>query len=262
MSLHIDNLQLGYGRKKVLQNISLPPLQAGSLTAVIGPNAAGKSTFLKALAGLLSYQGSVRLGEQDRHSLSSAQWARLLGYLPQALPQATSLVAYELLFSACRAVCYDYSKAKIEARIEQVLDELGIRHLALMPMREMSGGQRQMVGLAQVLARDPQVLLLDEPTSALDLHWQLSVLQSVRRATQETAAIGLIAIHDINLALRYCDQLVVLAQGGLLAVGKPAEVLTPAILQQAYGIEGRIEHCSKGFPIVLTDRAIAHPQHG
>src|SRR5690606_37434824 len=124
-------------------------------------------------------------------------------------------------------------------------------------LTEMSGGQRQMVGLAQVLVRQPQLLLLDEPTSALDLHWQLNVLETVREATRASGAIALVASHDINLALRFCDQLLVLGPSGLLAQGAPAAVLTSALLRDTYDIEGRVESCSKGFPIVLTDRAVA-----
>ena len=114
-----------------------------------------------------------------------------------------------------------------------------------------------MIGLAQVLVRAPRLLLLDEPTSALDLRWQLQVLQAVRALVDEGKTLALIAVHDLNLALRFCDRIVVLGQGRVLASGRPADVLTPALLRTAYGVRARVERCALGHPIVLADEAIA-----
>ena len=114
-----------------------------------------------------------------------------------------------------------------------------------------------MIGLAQVLVRAPRLLLLDEPTSALDLRWQLQVLQAVRALVDEDRTLALIAVHDLNLALRFCDRIAVLGQGRVLAAGRPADVLTPALLRAAYGVRARIEHCSLGHPLVLADEAIS-----
>ena len=176
--------------------------------------------------------------------------------MPQSLPQATTLVAYELVLSAARDKNLAGDAAgDAEARVEAIFASLDLRHLALRRMGELSGGQRQLVGLAQVLVRRPGLLLLDEPTSALDLRWQLRVLDAVRTLVSGEGAIGLIAIHDINLALRYADKIVVLGHDGLLAAGEPEAMLTPDLVSRAYGVEARIERCSLGFPIVLADRA-------
>ncbi|GAA3955822.1 ABC transporter ATP-binding protein [Allohahella marinimesophila] len=257
MALTVTDLSVAYRQRPVLNHLSLSPIAAGSLVAVIGPNAVGKSTLLKTITGLLPYRGDVHLGEQDLRRLSPAERFRALGYLPQTLPQATTLVAYETVFSACRAVRHDLSASQVEAALETAFTTLGIEALAFRKLSEMSGGQRQMVGLAQVLVRQPRLLLLDEPTSALDLHWQLNVLETVRKATADSGAIALVASHDINLALRFCDELLVLGPAGLLAQGSPADVLTPALLRATYGIEGRVEYCSRGSPMVLTDRAVS-----
>ncbi|WP_250658036.1 ABC transporter ATP-binding protein [Alkalimarinus coralli] len=256
MALRIQNMSVGYRSRRVISGINLPEISSGSLVAVIGPNAVGKSTFLKSLAGINKYSGEALLNNVALSELPHSALIRALGYLPQTLPQATTLVAYELVFSACRAVRTDLSQAEIEHSIDTVFQRLGIEHLALRRLAEMSGGQRQMVGLAQVLVRQPTLLLLDEPTSALDLHWQLNVLETIRQEVTHTGAIGLVASHDLNLALRFCDLLLILNRDGVLAFGAPQDVLTPENLHLAYGIEGRVEQCSKGYPIVLADRAI------
>ncbi len=255
MSLVIQNMNIGYRHKTIVNAISLPDIKPGSVVAVLGANAIGKSTLLKSLAGLLAFKGQVALAGQSLASMTHRQRMRDIGYLPQTLPQSTSLVAYELVYCAFRASQQAFNTNEINARLEEVFQQLGIQDLALKRMDEMSGGQRQMIGLAQVLVRQPKLLLLDEPTSALDLHWQLNVLSAIRREAIEHDAIALVASHDLNLALRFCDQLLVLTKGKVLAMGKPQEALTSECLRIAYGIEGRIESCSQGYPIVLVDSA-------
>ncbi len=259
LSLH--NVSVGYGRRTILADLKLPPVPPGSLVAVIGPNAAGKSTLLRAIAGMGRASGRIELNGEDLGAMAMHRRVRLVGYLPQALPQGTSLVAYEAVLSACRAVRPDLSIAQAEMAIDEVFGSLGLRHLALRRLSEMSGGQRQMIGLAQALVRRPQLLLLDEPTSALDLRWQLAVLETVRGIAERERSIALLAMHDLNLALRCCDLVVVLAHGRLLTAGPPCEAMSPDVLRRAYGIEGRVERCSQGFPIVLSDRAVPTSDH-
>lgn len=253
-SLKISQLTTGYQRRMIFDQLDLPPLPAGSLVGVLGPNAVGKSTFLKAIAGMRPAKGDIHLGELALSSLHGANRMRHVGYLPQTLPQPTSLVAYEAVASACRAARAELSREATDSLVEQVFARLSLHSLAFRRMDTLSGGQRQMVGLAQALVRQPQLLLLDEPTSALDLRWQLALIEGVRGVVQEQQAICLIALHDINLALRFCDQIILFAPSGLLATGAPREVITAEHLREAYGIEARIESCSLGHPVVLTDR--------
>lgn len=255
MSFSISNVNIGYGSRTVISNMSIPELPPGAVVAVVGPNAVGKSTLLKSIAGLVKYSGIIQFNQQVLSTMPRLEFIQTLGYLPQALPQPISLVAYEVVYSACRAVRTDLTTEQINQSIEQIFDRLGIRNLSLKRLSEMSGGQRQMVGLAQVLVRQPKLLLLDEPTSALDLHWQLNVLKAIRDEATQKRTTALVASHDLNLALRFCDYVLILSPQGLLALVTPDQ-LTPEHLAQAYGIEGRVEACSKGFPIVLADKAL------
>ena len=255
--LELRRLSAGYPRRPVLEGLDLECIAPGTLAALAGSNAVGKSTLLKAIAGLRPVHGQVLLDGTDLATLTPRDRLRRVGYLPQALPQASSLVAYEAMLSALRASRPDLGGAQSEDAIARIFAMLGLDALALRPLNELSGGQRQMIGLAQVLVRTPRLLLLDEPTSALDLRWQLQVLQTVRAQVAEGRTLALIAVHDLNLALRFCDRIVVLGQGRVLAAGRPADVLTPELLRTAYGVRARIERCSLGHPLVLAEEAIS-----
>jgi len=252
-TLSIQNLTLSYGAKQILSGIHLDEIKPGSLVGVLGPNGVGKSTFVRAIAGLGNYQGNILLNGENIEGLPQITRSGLVGYLPQTLPQGTTLLAYEAILSACRAVRPDLSTIQVDALIEEIFDILEIRHLAFSPMNKLSGGQRQMVGLAQIIVRKPSLLLLDEPTSALDLRWQLGVFNVVKSLLKQRNGICLMPIHDINLALRHCDQIALFAKGGLLAFGPPKEAMTAENLRLAYRVEGRVEYCSKGNPFVLAE---------
>ncbi|MCA3771277.1 ABC transporter ATP-binding protein, partial [Cutibacterium sp.] len=134
-------------------------------------------------------------------------------------------------------------------RAAHVLERVGIAHIAHRFISQLSGGQRQLVALAQMVVRDPQVLLLDEPTSALDLHNQIEVLRLVRRAVDSGHRMAIVALHDLNLAACYCDRLVLLHEGGVHAEGSPSEVLTPDVLERVYGFRARVLS-DDGIPVV------------
>lgn len=257
MSLTLEGVTVSYGNRRVIDGLDAATIAPGSLVGLLGANGAGKSTLLRALAGLQPARGRAALDGVDLFTASAALRLRQVAYLPQSLPQATPLLAYEAVLGALRATRPDLGAAAAEAAIEAVFDELGLTPLALRRLGQLSGGQRQLVGLAQVLVRRPRLLLLDEPTSALDLRWQLAVLEAVARLAARQGSIALIAIHDINLAARFCRHLLILGDGGLLAQGPPASALTPDLLHRAYGIDGRVESCSLGFPVVLADRPAA-----
>jgi len=140
-----------------------------------------------------------------------------------------------------------------------LLERLGIAHLALSYLDQLSGGQKQLVGLAQSLIRRPELLLLDEPLSALDLNYQFHVMDLVRRETSKRNIVTVVVVHDINIALRHGQHVLMLQNGGLIADGPPEEVITPESLAKVYGVRGRIERCSQGTPQVLIDGLVSEP---
>lgn len=256
-TLSIDDLSIRYGTVSVLENLTLPVLTDGMIVGVLGGNGAGKSSLLRTLAGMQPCEGRVHMNGVALCDRKTHARGGLIGYLPQTLPQPTTLIAYEAVFSAYRAVRPEGSSAEAEVATEAIFMRLGIRHMALQPLNKLSGGQRQMIGLAQVLVGTPDVALLDEPTSALDLRWQMTVFEIVRDVLTRHGGICLMALHDINLAMRHCDRLVVLGEKRMIAFGTPDEAMTTETLRRAYGVEGRIEKCSRGQPYFIADNANA-----
>lgn len=249
--LLVRNLSVRLGQRQVLAGLDLPALEPGAVTVLAGPNAAGKSTLLRAIAQLVPYHGRIALEGADLHAMGHADRARLLGYMPQSLPSATGLSVLESVIAAAQAAD-DGLQARADAAAMAVLDRLGIAPLALDPLGRLSGGQRQMVALAQAIVRDPRLLLLDEPTSALDLARTARLMAEVRRLADE-GRIVVAVLHDLALAARTADRIVVLHQGRIHSAGRPEDVVTPAMLAQVYGVVARVERCSRGQLVVMVD---------
>ena len=255
--LQIHDLKLSYGNNLILSDLNIPEIKGGGLIGVLGANGVGKSTLLRSLAALQGYEGSATLNNQELNTLSYNQRAGLIGYLPQRLPQKINLMAYEVVMSAYRALQIGKSANDIEHDVEEIFKMLGIYDLAFQTLEQMSGGQRQMVGLAQILVRQPKLLLLDEPTSALDLRWQLCVINMLKELVTKNNSLCLIAIHDINLALRHCDKVMLLADHKLRAFDVPEKAMTIKSLKATYGIDGRVERCSQGHTFIIADNVSA-----
>lgn len=250
--MKINRLSTGYGKKSVISELTIPVLPPGKITVLLGPNGCGKSTLLRALAGLNSAQGEVLLGGEDLMTMSFRQRAKQVVFLPQSLPQGVHLHVLESIIVAQRAS----GEREDTKEVMSVLEGLGIEHLAMNFLDQLSGGQKQLVGLAQSLVRKPALLLLDEPLSALDLNYQFHVMAQVARETQKRNIFTMIVVHDINIAMRHGDNIVILKDGRLFASGPPVSVITEQVLAEVYGMCGRVESCSQGRLHVVLDGSL------
>lgn len=247
MSLAIDNVSVGYGRVPVLHDVTIAPMEPGQFVGVIGPNASGKSTLFKSLSGLLRpADGTIRLGNDDLGTMRRRDRARRVAYMPQAFGCNAILTVFESVLLALKQTTGWRVGAQNLDRVSRTLAALNLDHLADRGLGDLSGGQAQMVAVAQTLVRDPAVVLLDEPTSALDLHHQLSIMSAVRREMQARGAIVMAALHDLNLAAEFCDRLILIRNGRVVADGPPTEILALSEISETYRVETALEHTRRG----------------
>ncbi|MBK4215120.1 ABC transporter ATP-binding protein [Paracoccus caeni] len=247
----IRDLSCGYPRARVIEGLSLPPLPPGSITTILGPNAAGKTSLLKAIAGQIETEGRIMLGDEDLTRLTAAARSGRVGYMPQTAIGRIGLTVLDCVMTALART----GDAPLDQRAMQVLDRFGVADLANRPMRVLSGGQRQAVSLAVAVARNPVILLLDEPTSALDLARRHLILGHIRALADE-GHIVLLVLHDLAFAAQWSDRIAVLGRGRLEAFGTPEDVLTPEILRRVWRIDARVERCSRGSLQIITDGAM------
>ena len=213
--LEVNDLKVAYRSRTIIEKLTLSPIAPGQLVSLLGPNGTGKSTLLKAMAGLLPPRhGTVRLDGTDLASLDFRERARHVVYLPQSLPASVHLRVMESVLVAARAssLSQEAEHVTLEA-VMALLKRLGVDHLAMRYLDQLSGGQKQLVGIAQALIRRPRLLLLDEPLSALDLNYQFHVMDLLRQETHEHGLITLIVLHDLNIALRHSDGCVLVRAG-------------------------------------------------
>jgi len=256
MSLVVQHLTARYGERTILSDVALQPLAAGQVVSLIGPNGAGKTTLMRAIAGLTPASGQVRLDGQDLNRMSIAERARHVAYMPQTLPQDVALTVLETVIAALEASPSAAGSTQAEARALAALERVGAVDLALKRLDRLSGGQRQIAGLAQAMVREPRVLLLDEPTSALDLRHQLEVFGLARAYARENQAVVMMVLHDLQAAARVSDRIVVLAGGRVQVEGSPAEAVTPAVLAEVWQVRARIEPCARGQLQVMVDAVL------
>ena len=211
----------------------------GQMVGLIGPNGAGKSTFLRAISGVLRVQGgSVHLDGADLRSLSSKEVAAGMAIVPQIMPYTHGFTAMELVLMGRYPHLGRFQiEGKEDARIARDAMRLTeTEQFAERTLDTLSGGERQRVIVSRALAQRPRILLLDEPTSNLDVLHQLKVLGLVRQLVDD-GLTAVAAIHDLNLAARFCDRLVLLSEGRVVVEGLPEEVLTPDTIAAAFGVD-------------------------
>ena len=232
------------------QNVAFP---VGKFCALIGHNGSGKSTLLKLLGRHQDAScGSVLLNDRTVAQWPAKSFAREVAYLPQALPIAEGLTVMDLV--SIGRYPWHGALGRFGAKDEQIVNEAitltGLEKMANRLVDSLSGGEKQRAWIAMLLAQHSQCLLLDEPTSALDIAHQADILALLQRLCQQKGLTVIAVLHDINMAARYCDFLYALREGQLIANGTPHEIMTPAVLNDIYGIPmGTFSHPEYGHPV-------------
>jgi iron complex transport system ATP-binding protein len=254
--LSIRALSFSYNSKPALSDISLD-VKDGEILAVIGPNGAGKTTLIKAVSGVLRPQtGKVLVSGRDVSVMDPARRARLMAVVPQARKLPPDFTVWQTVQMGRTPYLGWLGKLSQEdfGYTQQALKQTALLAYAGRRIDQLSGGEQQRALLARALAQDCPILLLDEPTAHLDLHYQSDLLNLIRRLATEQELAVLMALHDLNQVAQYADQVALLLDGRLQALGTPEEVLTSDNLTRAYQVPLHVvPHPYHGTPLILVD---------
>lgn len=252
--LRSDSVTVGYGEEPVVRDLSLT-VADGKVTTIIGPNGCGKSTLLRTMARLLKpTSGEVLLDGEPVHEVSTKDVARKMALLPQSPIAPDGLLVRDLVGRGRHPhqKWFRQWSPEDEAIVEAALVMTDTAELRDRGLDQLSGGQRQRAWIAMTLAQDTELLLLDEPTTYLDLAHQVEVLDLVTRLNRERGRTVVMVLHDLNLAARYSDVIVVMKDGAIVTEGAPSEVFTPELLATTFGLSADVLPCPRtGLPIVV-----------
>lgn len=240
--LAVRALRAGYGDREVLRGVDLDAA-AGEVVGLIGPNGCGKTTLLRAITGLVPLRGgAISIGGDDIAGLGGRELARRVAVVPQGprLPAGYTVRDITVMGRTAHLGFLQQESSADFAKADAALALTGASHLAGRLVDELSGGERQNAVIARALAQETPLLLLDEPTANLDIGHQVAVAALMRRLAAERGLAIVAAIHDLTLAGLYCDRLVLLREGIVLAIGAPSEVLSRESLIATYGIDAAI----------------------
>jgi iron complex transport system ATP-binding protein len=256
-SLAVENLSAGYSRSLELRDVSMH-VDEGSICALMGRNGSGKTTLLRCLNAILKPEsGTVSVFGKDVSRLSRLEIARLVSLVPQtsSSPFPFSCLEMIVMGAAARIHAWSAPTRRDVARAMEVLEEVGIQDLARRLFNELSGGERQLVMLSRALFQDAPLMLLDEPNTHLDCSNQHRMMDMMRAVVKRRGATALISLHDPNLTLHYCDRVVMLKKGRVIAQGQTGDVMNETTLRDVLGENIQTDVTTRGLQVV-TPRAL------
>jgi iron complex transport system ATP-binding protein len=251
VTIRLDNVAVALGSRAVVKNATTA-FAPGTLTGIVGPNGAGKSTLARAMLALVPHDGNILVDDRDVATLTRAELARRIAYLPQGQTLHWPLTVERLVELGRLPHLAPMSRISTAdtAAIERAMERADVLPLRDRVATELSGGERARVLLARALAVEAPALIADEPLASLDPGHQIDVMELLR-AEARAGGLVIAVLHDLTMAARYCDRLVLVDAGTVVADGTPAAVLTPANLKSVYGIEARVE-LGGDWPTITT----------
>lgn len=237
--LEIKDLNFSYGKTPILKDISFTA-KPGEMTVLLGANGSGKTTLLQCVNRLYKYQGNVSFQDKDISGFSHEAYHDKMSYLDQNLACDAVLTVFEVvLLGKLTRLGFKVSKEDT-AEVENILSLMNIEQFSKRGIKELSGGQRQLVFIAQALVKQPELLVMDEPTSALDLNKQFHLLDFLKEETLKNNYTTLLTLHHLDMAAKYADKLVIISDNQVYAEGQPSEVFTPKMLEDVYKVDSEV----------------------
>ena len=257
MKLVINKLSFSYNSIAALKNEKLE-LCLNEVLSIVGPNGSGKTTLLKCIDRILKpSQGAVLVDGRDVANIGLGELSKIIGYVPQSSTSTFPFTVFDMVLMGRKPYIQWSVGERDKEIVAEILTSLGISKLAARYFNELSGGEQQKVIVARALAQQPQILLLDEPTSNLDIKHQLEVLNIVKDLTRSRQLSVIMAMHDLNLASRFSDKMIMLKHGSIFAVGTSKSVLTEENIESVYGVKSHVTNSVLDRPQVTPIAPIA-----
>ena len=239
--LELKDLMFSYdGKKKILNNVSFE-IKRGKFVGIVGPNGCGKTTLLKIVCGLLKPQGGeIRISGRDINRLERKELAKKIAFVPQLMEPVEGFKVIDMVALGRTPYLdrFSFESEKDYRVVKWAIEELRIEDLVKREVVELSGGEFQRVAIARALAQKPYIMLLDEPITHLDIRYQIRILKLLRKLRKKRTIIA--TFHDLNMAARFCQKLILMKKGEVIAYGLPDEVLTQQNIWKAYRIKAQV----------------------
>lgn len=254
--IKVKNISFSYNKgKEIFKDLSVEFNK--NLSVIIGPNASGKSTLLKCIFGLLDYEGDIYWKDKSLKTIDLDKKSEIMVYLPQQDIQDTMLTVFEtILLGRISSLSWQIK----DEDLNKVYDAM--RHLRILDIAEeyvsnLSGGQKKLVAIAQTLVRDPELIIMDEPTNNLDMQKQLELFEIIKQISSEKNIKFIIVLHDLNLASKYAEELIIMNKKGQRYIsGKAKDVINKKMLEQVYGVKADIVEDGEGKVLVSANSSI------
>ncbi len=261
MRLEIDGLGFGYSSSKVLDGICMR-MEGPQFVSILGPNGVGKSTLVNCICRVLEPdEGAVLLDGRDVSGMNVKEIADNMAYVPYSTGDSFPLTVVDAVLMGRQSRSGFRTTDEDLTKVYEALHRLGIEDLALRQFNELSAGQHQKVVLARGLVQEPRVLLLDEPTANLDIRHQMDVSELLRDLSREKRMTVIMICHDINIASRYSDNIIMMYRGSIYAVGTPEQVVTPENIRAVYGVDSTVIRAN-GRPHVILNGTLPDDEGG
>jgi iron complex transport system ATP-binding protein len=258
LKLQVENVWFKYHTAPVLKDVSFD-LAPAELVCLVGPNGSGKSTIIRCIDAILRPQrGRICIDDTDTSAMHRQELARRMGYVPQGAQQSFSTTVFDTVLMGRRPHASWRSSEKDTDKVIEVLQILGLDDLAMQDSNELSGGQQQRVMIARALAQEPDILLLDESTSALDICHQLEVMETLLALVRSNNIAAIMAMHDLNMASRYADRVLMLKEGRVYTEGPPVDIFTAENIAHVYGVDASVRIDDDGKPSIVPIRRIGN----
>ena len=251
MSVRLENITFKYlhNEKNTLNNVSLI-LRDGEITTLLGPNGAGKTTLIKMLTSSSKKEGNIYIDDKNLNELNINEKMNYIGYLPQENAALSKLSVIEvILLGDISHLGIKIKKEQLD-RCKEIIEAFNLTDIANKKYCELSGGQRKIVSIAQIMLKNPKVLIMDEPTANLDVYNEIEVLSLIKKYVKSKDIACLLVLHSINLASRYSDKIVLLKDGSIYKEGKPIDIINEENLLNVYHVKIEKTISKNGYPLI------------